>query len=190
VFQSGSPRCIAKINRRDGVCTRFPRRLRDVARNRKTAAVTMKKKVSSGACVALLSGGALTTFAVAWRPPPLRLSSARSRKALMGGVCHARPASGANRHSANDCQTRSRRQELRGRVGCATPFGAIFRPTARPSETGIGAGRRGVPRACVSVSIARGRALLSHFPTTTSPMSAIATTGSLCVLMTREPVRA
>src|ERR1700686_197970 len=152
--------------------------------------MTKSRKVASVVAV-LLIGGAVATFAIAWRPaiaapePPAPQSfhaALVKRGQDLGGTGHC-----------NDCHTMRGGKDFAGGLPVPTPFGTIFSSNITPdAETGIGRWPEAAFRRAMQSGVDRdGRHLYPTFPydqftnVTDEDDQAL-----YAYLMTRQPVHA
>jgi mono/diheme cytochrome c family protein len=96
-----------------------------------------KSKIIAGAFIAVLIGGVIAVFAVAWRPAISPIEPAASQSFDPALVKRGRDLAAMG--NCSDCHTVPGGKSFSGGLAVPTPFGAIYSPNITPDpETGIG----------------------------------------------------
>ncbi len=150
-----------------------------------------KKAIIGGIVVALLAGGALAAFVVAWRPAMGMIDPPKSQSFDASLVKRGRELAAIG--NCNDCHTVRGGKNFAGGLAVPTPFGAIYSSNITPdAETGIGRWSEAAFQRAMRFGVDReGRHLYPTFPYDHFTNVSDGDNRALyAFLMSREPVRA
>ena len=169
-----------------------PQTAADVLRTEKQPLGRMKKKaIIGGILVALLAGGALAAFVVAWRPAIAAIDPAKPQSFDPSLIKRGRELAAIG--NCNDCHTVRGARNFAGGLAVPTPFGAIYSSNITPdAETGIGRWSEEAFQRAMRFGVDReGRHLYPTFPYDHFTNVNDSDNRALyAFLMTRQPVRA
>jgi len=150
-----------------------------------------KKAIIGGVVAALLAGGALAAFAVAWRPTIAAIDPTKPQSFDASLVKRGRELAAIG--NCNDCHTVRGGKNFAGGLAVPTPFGAIYSSNITPdAETGIGRWSEEAFQRAMRFGVDReGRHLYPTFPYDHFTNVSDSDNHALyAFLMTREPIRA
>jgi mono/diheme cytochrome c family protein len=150
-----------------------------------------KKTIIGGIVVALLAGGALAAFAVAYRPAIAAIGPPQPQDFDASLVKRGRELAALG--NCNDCHTVRGAKNFAGGLAVPTPFGAIYSSNITPdAETGIGRWSDEAFQRAMRFGVDReGRHLYPTFPYDHFTNVSDSDNRALyAFLMTRDPVRA
>ena len=150
-----------------------------------------KKAIIGGIVAALLAGGALAAFAVAWRPAIATIDPPKPQSFDASLVKRGRELAAIG--NCNDCHTVRGGRNFAGGLAVPTPFGAIYSSNITPdADTGIGRWSEEAFQRAMRFGVDReGRHLYPTFPYDHFTNVSDSDNRALyAFLMTREPVRA
>jgi mono/diheme cytochrome c family protein len=150
-----------------------------------------KKAIIGGVFAALLAGGALAAFSVAYKPAIAAIDPPKPQNFDASLVKRGRELAALG--NCNDCHTVRGAKNFAGGVAVPTPFGAIYSSNITPdTETGIGRWSEAAFQRAMRFGVDReGRHLYPTFPYDHfTNVSDDDNRALYAFLMTREPVRA